>query len=349
MALVALAACSGSQGFSAAHARAVSQRAADSVAVLDPQRSKHIKGLIDLAERVTERDQQAPFWQRDEALVTDSWGRVLEASFVALSELRLQRSEARARWLVLEKQLEDRVQKAREQALAPGLSGREVMFAKQAEVTLDQARRLVKRGEINRALRLVETISRQTDDVEQSWRSLHARFADRSSLRRWQSLVDASISQSQSQSINVFVVDKLNRRLYVYVDGRRVDSFPIELGARGLRQKLHSGDKATPEGRYRITEVRQRGQTRFYKALMLDYPNSEDRVRYAEARRRGQIPRGAGIGALIEIHGDGGRGKDWTDGCIALSNAAMDRLFRYASVNTPVVIVGTVAAAKESR
>ena len=45
-------------------------------------------------------------------------------------------------------------------------------------------------------------------------------------------------------------------------------------------------------------------------------------------------------GGLIEIHGEGGRGEDWTRGCVALSNRDMDDLFRRVAVGTPVTIVG---------
>jgi len=55
---------------------------------------------------------------------------------------------------------------------------------------------------------------------------------------------------------------------------------------------------------------------------------------------RRRIPRGASMGGLIEIHGNGGRGKDWTKGCVALRNSDMDDLFRRTSVGTPVTIVG---------
>ena len=74
---------------------------------------------------------------------------------------------------------------------------------------------------------------------------------------------------------------------------------------------------------------------------MLDYPNAEDRARYELGRRTGQVPLRAGIGSLIEIHGEGGQGRDWTNGCVALSNRDMDKVFARARVGTPVTIVGT--------
>jgi hypothetical protein len=43
---------------------------------------------------------------------------------------------------------------------------------------------------------------------------------------------------------------------------------------------------------------------------------------------------------LIEIHGEGGRGKDWTQGCVALTNSDIDDLFGRVAIGTPVTIVG---------
>jgi lipoprotein-anchoring transpeptidase ErfK/SrfK len=54
------------------------------------------------------------------------------------------------------------------------------------------------------------------------------------------------------------------------------------------------------------------------------------------------VPDGTGPGSLIEIHGHGGTGRDWTDGCVALSNEDMDQLFSRVRVGTPVTIVGTL-------
>ena len=90
-----------------------------------------------------------------------------------------------------------------------------------------------------------------------------------------------------------------------------------------------------------MTEKRAHGATRWHKALMLDYPNEEDWKTWRLRRQRGEIPTGRGPGGLIEIHGHGGKQSNWTDGCVALPNAVMDRLFAAVPVGTPVTIVGT--------
>jgi lipoprotein-anchoring transpeptidase ErfK/SrfK len=88
--------------------------------------------------------------------------------------------------------------------------------------------------------------------------------------------------------------------------------------------------------------VRAPGQTRYYRALMLDYPNEEDMKRFRALKQQGLVPRRGGAGSNIEIHGDGGREQDWTQGCVALSNDDMDALVGFVQVGTPVTIVGTI-------
>jgi murein L,D-transpeptidase YafK len=137
------------------------------------------------------------------------------------------------------------------------------------------------------------------------------------------------------------VVRKDSHLLTLYRGGRRVRDYRADLGYGSIRDKLVAGDGATPEGRYRITVRKGKGQSIYYKALLLDYPNAEDRVAFARARRSGAVARGASPGGLIEIHGEGGRGKDWTKGCVALTNADIDQLFTRVEVGTPVTIVGS--------
>lgn len=154
-------------------------------------------------------------------------------------------------------------------------------------------------------------------------------------LQTWRRWVDDTVAESRRTGGKAVVVDKSDHRAYLLQAGRIVRTYTAEFGFNPARQKMHAGDGATPEGRYRVTHELTR--SRYYKALRIDYPNAEDRRRYNEARRRGQI-RGS-IGGLIEIHGEGGQGENWTMGCVALSNADMDHLMREVGVGTPVTIV----------
>jgi hypothetical protein len=56
---------------------------------------------------------------------------------------------------------------------------------------------------------------------------------------------------------------------------------------------------------------------------------------------KGTLPSSAKIGGLIEIHGNGGKGIDWTEGCIALTDKEMDLVYKILKVGTPVTIVGS--------
>jgi len=59
-----------------------------------------------------------------------------------------------------------------------------------------------------------------------------------------------------------------------------------------------------------------------------------------KARKQGLVPRNAGIGGLIEVHGGSKQGM--TYGCIALDNRHMDELFRVVDAGTPITIVGAI-------
>ncbi len=102
------------------------------------------------------------------------------------------------------------------------------------------------------------------------------------------------------------------------------------------------GNKATPEGLYRITKKFEGSKTKYYKALLLNYPNDEDKARFKDEIARGSLPLDATIGGLIEIHGSGGKGIDWTEGCVALTDKEMDLIFKITKVGTPVTIVGSL-------
>ena len=59
------------------------------------------------------------------------------------------------------------------------------------------------------------------------------------------------------------------------------------------------------------------------------------------------LPASAKIGGLIEIHGNGGKGIDWTEGCIALTDKEMDIVFKIVKVGTPVTIIGSMVDLKD--
>jgi len=161
-----------------------------------------------------------------------------------------------------------------------------------------------------------------------------------SGLSTWRRWVKETVAQSRKDGGYAVIVDKAAHTTYLIKQGRVVKKYESDLGFNASRQKLFAGDLATPEGQYRVVKVKHRG-SRYYKALLLDYPNAADWSRFRENRRRGRVSADAHIGGDIEIHGEGGRDVDWTEGCVALSNADMDHLMRFAARGTPVTIVRT--------
>jgi len=196
---------------------------------------------------------------------------------------------------------------------------------KQAGINLDVASQLIAKS------------------VAEAHRYLSNYFEGLSKWRRW---ADETLAWSRNNNANVIIIDKFAQKCYVYNGGKLKKEFYAELGPHWIGTKQYRGDKATPEGRYHITKKKTRHETKYYKALLINYPNDEDKARYSTNVKKGNIPR-RGIGDLIEIHGGGGRGINWTDGCIALTNDEMDRLFALVSIGTPVIIVGSLRSLQE--
>ena len=158
---------------------------------------------------------------------------------------------------------------------------------------------------------------------------------------RWKNLANDAIVASRGGN-KVILVDKVAHKLYVYQSGVAIRSFEAEFGPNWMAHKERNGDKATPEGNYRITQEKTRGNTIYHKALLIDYPNAEDKRNFALKKKKGLLSRSAGIGNLIEIHGNGGKGFNWTSGCVGLRDRDIDDLCRLVGSGTRVTIVGSL-------
>lgn len=139
------------------------------------------------------------------------------------------------------------------------------------------------------------------------------------------------------------LIDKNHYVLEVRDSGKVVRTYPVILGRDPVLRKLHQDFRTTPEGIYRITNLK--GNSRFHRALDVDYPNRIDRIRYEFLRSQGRVPKDKGIGGEIQVHGqlrNWALERNWTWGCIALRNGDIEELFDHADikVGTPVYIVG---------
>jgi len=158
----------------------------------------------------------------------------------------------------------------------------------------------------------------------------------------WKKLAESAISRSKKEKCTSIIVDKFARTCLVYQNGKLKHSFDVELGENWIGDKRHMGDKTTPEGTYQVIQRMENGRTKFYKALLLNYPNDDDVRKFNNEKENGTLSRSARIGNRIEIHGEGGKGIDWTNGCIALNNKDMDMLYNVTQIGTSVTIVGSL-------
>jgi len=165
-------------------------------------------------------------------------------------------------------------------------------------------------------------------------------------------IVRQAILRSQQTGSWLIVIDKSGCKLTVYHAGAIDTSLAAEFGrGRRLGDKERAGDWKTPEGEFKVCT--RNPNSRFYRALLLNYPLFEDaerglnagiisRAQYdriVAAHQTGSVPdQYTGLGGMIEIHGFGGVGWDWTRGCIAVSDVGMDYLWARIQIGTKVII-----------
>jgi len=164
---------------------------------------------------------------------------------------------------------------------------------------------------------------------------------------KWQNQFAATIRLSAQNNSYAFIVDKIKHKGYLYYNGKLSKEYDVELGRNWIGDKHYAGDKATPEGMYRITKKKSNGDSKYHKALLINYPNEADYATFNNQKRQGLISKNSHIGGLIEIHGNGGKGDDWTAGCVALTDQDIDELFSRVSVGTPITIVGSMKSLSE--
>jgi murein L,D-transpeptidase YafK len=138
--------------------------------------------------------------------------------------------------------------------------------------------------------------------------------------------------------VDRIVVRKTERRMYLMNGETVLRSYRVALGLVPEGSKERAGDFRTPEGSYRLTH--RNAHSDFFLSVQVSYPNDED-VRRA---RRNRWP----AGGSIMVHGlpnlprhgpDYYASNDWTDGCIALSNADMVEFWLLSHDNMPIEIM----------
>jgi murein L,D-transpeptidase YafK len=209
-----------------------------------------------------------------------------------------------------------------------------------ADLLYKNAKDLYARKKYQSALHLADQGVRTAKSAMETSRAILSRYSDPSLLNRWIAWKNSAVEASRRTGTAIVVI-KERHRLDFYRNGSLARTFEAELGANSVNQKIYAGDRATPEGYYTVTQKKGYGQSKYGCALLINYPNNEDRQRFQSLKSKNELGRGSRIGGLIEIHGSGGRGFDWTDGCVALTDNEIEWLYKAAAVGTNVAIIGS--------
>ena len=138
-------------------------------------------------------------------------------------------------------------------------------------------------------------------------------------------------------TIDKLVVVKSKHRLFAWSHNQLIQTYTIAIGKTTVGDKQFEGDCKTPEGSYFI--FAKNPNSGWHKNLGISYPNAAD-IAVAKSR-------GLHTGGDIKIHGlKNGRfnigrfhrWKDWTNGCIALTNEEVEDLYAHTPIGTPINI-----------
>ena len=148
----------------------------------------------------------------------------------------------------------------------------------------------------------------------------------------------SAVPASAIEMADRVVVRKAERRLLLMRGERILRSFDVALGLSPTGPKKREGDFRTPEGNYLLAG--RNPNSDFFLAIQVDYPGPDDLRRASED--------GVDPGGQIMIHGQPNRpsrpleyyqSRDWTNGCIAVSNADMVDIWLMTPDNTPIQIL----------
>lgn len=135
--------------------------------------------------------------------------------------------------------------------------------------------------------------------------------------------------------VTQLVVNKSARQLVVYSGPKVIKTYGVGLGYAPVGTKEYEGDGKTPEGNYFID--RRNPNSRYHLSLGISYPDLNDQARAAAV--------GQSAGSDIFIHGRGPEGnalapsrRDWTVGCVAVTDQEIEDLYAMVPDGTPITI-----------
>jgi murein L,D-transpeptidase YafK len=119
--------------------------------------------------------------------------------------------------------------------------------------------------------------------------------------------------------------------------GKVLKTYKVALGGNPIGPKVQQGDHRTPEGIYVLDHRNVHSQ--YYKSIHISHPNAADRANAAKLH--------VASGGDIFLHGlPNGYGwvgsehrlKDWTDGCVAVTDKEIDEIWKLVADGTPIEI-----------
>lgn len=158
-------------------------------------------------------------------------------------------------------------------------------------------------------------------------------------MRHWVLFLFILFISSGQASGNKYtlVVYKSKRVMHILKNNKVVKTYKIVLGGDPIGHKQFYGDQKTPEGTYKISGKNPNSQ--FHKSLRISYPSEKDK-KYAQSQ-------GKDAGGDIMIHGLGksfswlGKShvlRDWTLGCIAVTNQEIEEIYNLIPVGAPITL-----------
>jgi len=130
---------------------------------------------------------------------------------------------------------------------------------------------------------------------------------------------------------------KSKKKMILWSHDKKIKSYKVAIGIRSVGPKRYKGDLRTPEGCYVIES--KNPHSMWYKNLGISYPDESDR-KYARLHKFNP-------GGQVKIHGLSKRiswleklhsRRNWTAGCIAVSNSELDEIYANVRIGTPIEI-----------
>ncbi len=146
-----------------------------------------------------------------------------------------------------------------------------------------------------------------------------------------------SFADGPVPKIDRVIVLKQARTLQLMSASKVLKTYKVALGGNPVGAKVQQGDHRTPEGIYVLDHRNIHSQ--YYKSIHISYPNAADRANAAKLH--------VAPGGDIFLHGlPNGYAwvgnqhllKDWTDGCVAVTDEEIDEIWKLVVDGTPIEI-----------